>query len=191
MPSNIFYFQPGYAYRRYKIRDYYASYDTIHSCLYFDREHVSYYTSVKEFQESLTYDERGYVFDYYYTPVKVKQIAEYLYVVSIGQNQHMSMTYANRAYRNSENKWVEGWKGNIWGMSHNYCLDGVACSSEDIQSCLDRLKQYELKGHCVFTWKRDRPRTQAPKVKHYREYEKEKKYKKQRHKDFWRNFIFR
>lgn len=152
--TEVYWFQPGLAKRRYKIRDLRATCDVIDKSLHCFNDQQTFDT-IEAFCESLTYNDRGYVFDYYYTPIKVKRIAEYLYVVSAGEERHFSMTYAARGHRNECGNWVEGWKGNIWGMTHGYSSSTNSFSG--VHACLQALKE-RLGGHCVFTWKRDRPK---------------------------------
>ena len=128
--SNVQLFQPGIAFKRFKLRTQIATEEYKNSSLYYLPQFKTYET-LAEFKQSLTYDERGFVFDYYYYPVRIKRISEYVYMLSVGKFQHFSTVYSY-GYRNKFGKWIAGWKGNNFGMTHDYTLSSSSLSEAAI-----------------------------------------------------------
>ena len=141
--SNIHLYQPGIAYKRFKLRTQIATTEYKHNSLHFSNQYKSY-ESFAQFKQSLTYNDRGFVFDFYFYPVRVKQVSECIWQLTVGKLQHYSTLY-NEGHRNLFGKWVSGWKTNMFGISHNYRLEDVALEGikEELDKFIARLrKQY-------------------------------------------------
>jgi len=143
------YYQIGISFKRYKIREVCPTKNSINRSLEFTKKFKEYY-SLDGFKKDLKYDDMGYVNDFYYYNVKVRRLYERIYVLSLSKLVHYSTVYAQTPYRNSMGKWTTGWKGNVYGMIHNYKqnLDEIE-EIIPLDSMLEKIKEKYIKNQCT------------------------------------------